>query len=271
MTETEVECDKCYKKLKNTRSLRRHICPMKKQGVKQVGKRVECTICNRSFATKYSLYTHRSRYHVKKLNKDELVDDSAKDEKNSMTSEEVSDERVKCEICSRPFANKYSLYSHRSRYHTKKIYEDKLDSSVKKEEPDPKTSQDESSPNTVIPPLDEDFSQVKPKTRGSGPSLRENFKAKMYKSMWDCLRYDTSFPYSLLDVYLIKNKFFRDINEFFDFKLKTILNEREQALVNAMCEIESLEESKIILNENFDILVEILVKITEWSLNGYPL
>ena len=88
---------------------------MKKEGVKQVGKRVECTICNISFATKYSLYTHRSRYHVKKLNKDELVDDSAKDGKNSMTSEEVSDERVKCEICSRPFANKNSLHSHRSR------------------------------------------------------------------------------------------------------------------------------------------------------------
>ena len=263
--ETEVECDKCYKILKHSRGLRRHVCP-----TAPLGERVKCTICNRSLKNKHSLYTHRSRYHVKKLNKDELVDDSAKDEKNSKTSEEVSDERVKCETCSGSFENKTSLYNHISSFHEKEIYEDKLDNLVK-EETDPKTSQDDNSETTTIPPLDDDFSQVKPKTRGPGLSLRENFKAKMFKSMWECLRYDTSFPYSLLDVYLIKNKFFRDINEFFDFKLKTILNEREQALVNAMCEIESLEEIKIILNENFDILVEILVKTTEWSFNGYPL
>ena len=210
--ESEVECDKCHKILKNNRSFRRHVCP-----TAPLGERVKCTICNRSFKNKHSVYSHKYTHHMKRTNEDIPV------------------------------------------------------SSVEKEETDPKTSQDESSPNTAIPPLDDDLSQVKPKTRGPGLSLRENFKAKMFKSMWGCLRYDTSFPYSLLDVYLIKNKFFRDINEFFDFKLKTILNEREQALVNAMCEIESLEEIKIILNENFDILVEILVKTTEWSFNGYPL
>ena len=263
--ETEVECEKCYKILKHSRGLRRHVCP-----TAPLGERVKCTICNRSLKNKHSLYTHRSRYHVKKLNKDELVDDSAKDEKNSMTSEEVSDERVKCEICSRSFANKYSLYNHRSRYHAKKIYEDKLANLVK-DETDPKTSEDKSSQTTAIPPLDDDFSQVKPKTRGPGLSLRENFKAKMFESMWGCIKNETSFPYSLLDAYLIKNKFFRDINEFFDFKLKTILNEREQALVNAMWEIESLEESKNILNENLDILVGIFTKTSECAINNCAL
>ena len=63
--ETEVECDKCYKILKHSRGLRRHVCP-----TAPLGERVKCTICNRSFKNKHSVYSHKYTHHIKRINED---------------------------------------------------------------------------------------------------------------------------------------------------------------------------------------------------------
>ena len=95
-------------------------------------------------------------------------------------------------------------------------------------------------------------------------SIKDGCKARMFGFMWRGLSNNRSTPYRMLDVYQIKKRFFQNLHPFFDFKLEKVLNEREQALVNAILEIYSLEDNKNILNENLDIFVGILAKANAW-------
>ncbi len=95
-------------------------------------------------------------------------------------------------------------------------------------------------------------------------SVRDECKARMFGFMWRGLSNDRSTPYRMLDAYQIKKRFFQNLHSFFDFKLETILNDREQALVSAILETDGLEECKNILNENLDVFVGILAKANAW-------
>ena len=61
-----------------------------------------CSLCNKTYASIYSLASHNSRYHSKKA------------EKN------LQEKFLKCRICKTMYSNSYSLQSHISRYHSKR-------------------------------------------------------------------------------------------------------------------------------------------------------
>ena len=55
-----------------------------------------CELCNRSYANKHSLASHKSRYH---------------------RQQSVTMSTSTCDLCNRSYTNKYSLAAHKSRYH----------------------------------------------------------------------------------------------------------------------------------------------------------
>ena len=158
--------------------------------------------------------------------------------------------RVTCDACNKTFKNMNSLYTHRSHFHPK------IQSSGVKEE------MIECSKSTP-PPLEVSTTV----DRSTQISVRDECKVRMFDFMWRSFSNDRSIPYRILDVYQIKKRFFDNLHSFFDFKLEAILNNREQMLVSAILDSYNLEESRIILNENLDIFVNILSKANDWLEN----
>ena len=173
--------------------------------------------------------------------------------------------RVACPFCDKSFVNKYGLANHRRRFHTKKPAdgteggntEEKLidsnsqNSTVETKSDTPMAGEIKAEENAWI-------------DQTSEMSVRDECKARMFGFMWRGLSNNRSTPYRMLDVYQIKKRFFQNLYSFFDFKLEAILSDREQALVSAILEIDGLEESKNILNENLDVFVGILAKANAW-------
>ena len=200
---SDIKCDKCPKHFKDHSSLRRHQygCPS--------GPRATCPSCNKSFANRGSLATHKWKIHSKRA------------------------VRTKGNMEEKQMDNNSRVAAVETKYNTL------IGGKVKAEE------------NSRI-------------DQTSEMSVRDECKARMFGFMWRGLSNDRSTPYRMLDAYQIKKRFFQNLHSFFDFKLETILNDREQALVSAILETDGLEECKNILNENLDVFVGILAKANAW-------
>ena len=179
------------------------------------------------------------------------------------------DKKVTCPTCNKTLAYKYSLDRHIARFH------------VAVQEPIVKSEQLEDLQEMPIVKseqlgdLQEISNIVKSDQRGDlqdfrdkgvQTSLRNECKERVLDFMWRGVTCQ-SIPYGILDVYQIKKRFFQNLHSFFQFKLEEILNSREQLLVGAMLDSNSLEESRVILNGHLDIFISILSKAQNWVEN----
>ena len=156
------------------------------------------------------------------------------------------DKKVTCPTCNKTLARKYSLDRHIARFHAAV-----QESIVKSEQ---------------LEDLQE-IPIVKSEQLGDvQTSLRNECKERVFDFMWRGVTYQ-SIPYGILDVYQIKKRLFQNLHSFFQFKLEEILNSREQLLVGAMLDSNSLEESRVILNGHLDIFISILSKAQNWVEN----
>lgn len=96
----EFECDVCGSQLKNKYALNQH------KNIHNKKKRIPCTYpdCSKTFARKNQMENHaKSRYHIKKTEKNEEI---PKDK-----------DRVKCTQCEKEFSNKQNMMAHVKRKH----------------------------------------------------------------------------------------------------------------------------------------------------------
>ena len=193
------------------------------------------------------------------------------------------DKKVTCPTCNKTLAYKYSLDRHIARFHAavqesivkSEQLEDLQEIPIVKSEqlgdlqeiPIVKSEQLgdlQEIPNIVKSDQRGDLQDFRDK--GVQTSLRNECKERVFDFMWRGVTCQ-SIPYGILDVYQIKKRFFQNLHSFFQFKLEEILNSREQLLVGAMLDSNSLEESRVILNEHLDIFISILSKAQNWVEN----
>ena len=176
------------------------------------------------------------------------------------------DKKVTCPTCNKTLARKYSLDRHIARFHTAvqvPIVKTEQPGDLQ-EIPIVKSEQfTQEIPNIVKSDqsIPEEVKDVCDK--GVQTSLRNECKERVFDFMWRGVTCQ-SIPYGILDVYQIKKRFFQNLHSFFQFKLEEILNSREQLLVGAMLDSNSLEESRVILNGHLDIFISILSKAQNW-------
>ena len=164
------------------------------------------------------------------------------------------DKKVTCPTCNKTLARKYSLDRHIARFHAA------VQESIVKSE------QLEDLQEIPIVKSDQRGDLQDFRDKGVQTSLRNECKERVFDFMWRGVTCQ-SIPYGILDVYQIKKRFFQNLHSFFQFKLEEILNSREQLLVGAMLDSNSLEESRVILNEHLDIFISILSKAQNWVEN----
>ena len=177
------------------------------------------------------------------------------------------DKKVTCPTCNKTLARKYSLDRHIARFHAAVQEPIVKSEQFTQEIPIVKSEQLEDLqeiPNIVKSDQRGDLQDVRDK--GVQTSLRNECKERVFDFMWRGVTCQ-SIPYGILDVYQIKKRFFQNLHSFFQFKLEEILNSREQLLVGAMLDSNSLEESRVILNGHLDIFVSILSKAQNWVEN----
>ena len=162
------------------------------------------------------------------------------------------DEKATCPTCNKTFSSKYSLANHKSRFHAESV---SMEAEIVKSE-NVKTENMEAVKTE----------DVKTEDKAVQASLRDECKERVFDFMWRGVTCH-SIPYGILDVYQIKKRFFENLHSFFQFKLEEILNDREQLLVSAMLNSDSLEECRYILNGSLDIFVTILSKAHNWAEN----
>ena len=179
------------------------------------------------------------------------------------------DKKVTCPTCNKTLARKYSLDRHIARFHA--AVQGSIVKSEQLEElqeiPIVKSEQLgdlQEIPNIVKSDQGGDLQDFSDK--GVQTSLRNECKERVFDFMWRGVTCQ-SIPYGILDVYQIKKRLFQNLHSFFQFKLEEILNSREQLLVGAMLDSNSLEESRVILNGHLDIFISILSKAQNWVEN----
>ena len=248
---------------------------------------VSCHVCEKKFANKRSLASHKSRFHRDLIynkntyhaSRDEANDSlssqsvkgfkASSDKQSQITSTLESDSSLPssnkgitvknhpCHYCDKSFTNKHRLRSHKSRFH----YNKRLKSSSESEEDD----------NTD----DSDFSTNDSTTR-KGHSLKRKrgtnyavFNATLTKildSMKQILQSkscnDEEDCFDLLFCYRLKNELFVGLESFIihnhGLDIDAVLSEDELSLVNAVLSTKSLIELKKLLNENTQIVKSIV-------------
>ena len=179
------------------------------------------------------------------------------------------DKKVTCPTCNKTLARKYSLDRHIARFHAavqesivkSEQLEDLQEIPIVKSE---QLGDLQEIPNIVKSDQRGDLQDFRDKDVQT--SLRNDCKERVFDFMWRGVTYQ-SIPYGILDVYQIKKRLFQNLHSFFQFKLEEILNSREQLLVGAMLDSNSLEESRVILNGHLDIFISILSKAQNWVEN----
>ena len=179
------------------------------------------------------------------------------------------DKKVTCPTCNKTLARKYSLDRHIARFHAavqesivkSEQLEDLQEIPIVKSE---QLGDLQEIPNIVKSDQRGDLQDFRDKDVQT--SLRNECKERVFDFMWRGVTYQ-SIPYGILDVYQIKKRLFQNRHSFFQFKLEEILNSREQLLVDAMLDSNSLEESRVILNGHLDIFISILSKAQNWVEN----
>ena len=179
------------------------------------------------------------------------------------------DKKVTCPTCNKTLARKYSLDRHFARFHAavqesivkSEQLEDLQEIPIVKSE---QLGDLQEIPNIVKSDQRGDLQDFRDKDVQT--SLRNECKERVFDFMWRGVTYQ-SIPYGILDVYQIKKRLFQNLHSFFQFKLEEILNSREQLLVGAMLDSNSLEESRVILNGHLDIFISILSKAQNWVEN----
>ena len=179
------------------------------------------------------------------------------------------DKKVTCPTCNKTLARKYSLDRHIARFHAavqesivkSEQLEDLQEIPIVKSE---QLGDLQEIPNIVKSDQRGDLQDFRDKDVQT--SLRNECKERVFDFMWRGVTYQ-SIPYGMLDVYQIKKRLFQNLHSFFQFKLEEILNSREQLLVDAMLDSNSLEESRVILNGHLDIFISILSKAQNWVEN----
>ena len=179
------------------------------------------------------------------------------------------DKKVTCPTCNKTLARKYSLDRHIARFNAA------VQESIVKSEQLEDLQEIPIVKSEQLGDLQEILNIVKSDQRGDlqdfrdkdvQTSLRNECKERVFDFMWRGVTYQ-SIPYGILDVYQIKKRLFQNLHSFFQFKLEEILNSREQLLVGAMLDSNSLEESRVILNGHLDIFISILSKAQNWVEN----
>ena len=193
------------------------------------------------------------------------------------------DKKVTCPTCNKTLAYKYSLDRHIARFHVavqepivkSEQLEDLQEMPIVKSEQLGDLQEMPIVKSEQLGDLQEISNIVKSDQRGDlqdfrdkgvQTSLRNECKERVLDFMWRGVTCQ-SIPYGILDVYQIKKRFFQNLHSFFQFKLEEILNSREQLLVGAMLDSNSLEESRVILNGHLDIFISILSKAQNWVEN----
>ena len=193
------------------------------------------------------------------------------------------DKKVTCPTCNKTLARKYSLDRHIARFHAavqesivkSEQLEDLQEIPIVKSEQLGDLQEIPIVKSEQLGDLQEIPNIVKSDQRGDlqdfrdkdvQTSLRNECKERVFDFMWRGVTCQY-IPYGILDVYQIKKRFFQNLHSFFQFKLEEILNSREQLLVGAMLDSNSLEESRVILNEHLDIFISILSKAQNWVEN----
>ena len=179
------------------------------------------------------------------------------------------DKKVTCPTCNKTLARKYSLDRHIARFHAavqesivkSEQLEDLQEIPIVKSE---QLGDLQEIPNIVKSDQRGDLQDFRDKDVQT--SLLNECKERVFDFMWRGVTYQ-SIPYGILDVYQIKKRLFQNLHSFFQFKLEEILNSREQLLVGAMLDSNSLEESRVILNGHLDIFISILSKAQNWVEN----
>ena len=179
------------------------------------------------------------------------------------------DKKVTCPTCNKTLARKYSLDRHIARFHAavqesivkSEQLEDLQEIPIVKSE---QLGDLQEIPNIVKSDQRGDLQDFRDKDVQT--SLRNECKERVFDLMWRGVTYQ-SIPYGILDVYQIKKRLFQNLHLFFQFKLEEILNSREQLLVGAMLDSNSLEESRVILNGHLGIFISILSKAQNWVEN----
>ena len=179
------------------------------------------------------------------------------------------DKKVTCPTCNKTLARKYSLDRHIARFHAavqesivkSEQLEDLQEIPIVKSE---QLGDLQEIPNIVKSDQRGDLQDFRDKDVQT--SLRNECKERVFDFMWRGVTCQ-SIPYGILDVYQIKKRLFQNLHSFFQFKLEEILNSREQLLVGAMLDSNSLEESRVILNGHLDIFISILSKAQNWVEN----
>ena len=198
---------------------------------------MDCKRCSKTMKNSSSLKRHMHRCMA-----------------NGKTVKSV-DKKVTCPTCNKTLARKYSLDRHIARFHAA------VQESIVKSE---QLGDLQEIPNIVKSDQRGDLQDFRDK--GVQTSLRNECKERVFDFMWRGVTCQ-SIPYGILDVYQIKKRFFQNLHSFFQFKLEEILNSREQLLVGAMLDSNSLEESRVILNGHLDIFISILSKAQNWVEN----
>ena len=179
------------------------------------------------------------------------------------------DKKVTCPTCNKTLARKYSLDRHIARFHAavqesivkSEQLEDLQEIPIVKSE---QLGDLQEIPNILKSDQRGDLQDFRDKDVQT--SLRNECKERVFDFMWRGVTYQ-SIPYGILDVYQIKKRLFQNLHSFFQFKLEEILNSREQLLVDAMLDSNSLEESRVNLNGHLDIFISILSKAQNWVEN----
>ena len=179
------------------------------------------------------------------------------------------DKKVTCPTCNKTLARKYNLDRHIARFHAavqesivkSEQLEDLQEIPIVKSE---QLGDLQEIPNIVKSDQRGDLQDFRDKDVQT--SLRNECKERVFDFMWRGVTCQ-SIPYGILDVYQIKKRLFQNLHSFFQFKLEEILNSREQLLVGAMLDSNSLEESRVILNGHLDIFISILSKAQNWVEN----
>ena len=197
---------------------------------------MDCKRCSKTMKNSSSLKRHMYRCMV-----------------NGKTVKSV-DKKVTCQTCNKTLARKYSLDRHIARFHAA------VQESIVKSE------QLEDLQEIPIVKSDQRGDLQDFRDKDVQTSLRNECKERVFDFMWRGVTCQ-SIPYGILDVYQIKKRLFQNLHSFFQFKLEEILNSREQLLVGAMLDSNSLEESRVILNEHLDIFISILSKAQNWVEN----
>ena len=212
---------------------------------------MDCKRCSKTMKNSSSLKRHMYRCMV-----------------NGKTVKSV-DKKVTCPTCNKTLARKYSLDRHIARFHAavqesivkSEQLEDLQEIPIVKSE---QLGDLQEIPNIVKSDQRGDLQDFRDKDVQT--SLRNECKKRVFDFMWRGVTCQ-SIPYGILDVYQIKKRLFQNLHSFFQFKLEEILNSREQLLVGAMLDSNSLEESRVILNEHLDIFISILSKAQNWVEN----